>query len=70
MIIKEYPYVDISGKEYPNLIRHYSDKKKTIKQVETGVEYTDAIDIYPCKYNYIESENDIIEEVLEGEKSV
>ena len=41
-----------------------------IKQVETGVEYTDAIDIYPCKYTYIESENDIIEEVLEGEKSV
>lgn len=70
MIVKEYPYVDISGEEYPNLICHYSDKKKMIKQVETGVEYTDAIDIYPCKYTYIESENDIIEEVLEGEKSV
>lgn len=66
MIVKEYPYVDISGKEHPNLIRHYSDKNKMIKQVETGVEYTDAIDIYPCKYSYIESENDI----TEGEEEV
>ena len=48
-VILEYPY---NGNNY--LIRHYSDNNKTVIQVETGHEYGEAIDIYPCKYSYIE----------------
>ena len=37
------------------LIRHYSDEYKVI-QVETGYMYDEAVDIYPCPFTYIESE--------------
>ena len=52
------------------LIRHYSDKEVKLLQVETGLEYDEAIDIIPCKYTYIESNIPIEifeEEVLEDE---
>lgn len=39
------------------LIRHYSDEDKLIRQIETGVLYSEAIDVTPCKYTYEESEN-------------
>ena len=42
-----------------NLIRHYSDAGKYIRQVETGAEYVDAVDAVPCAYTYEETENDI-----------
>ena len=42
-----------------DLIRHYSDTGKYIKQVETGVEYIDAVDAVPCMYTYEETEVDI-----------
>ena len=32
-------------------IRHYSDKNMKIRQIETGIVYDDAVDIYPCPYN-------------------
>lgn len=51
MIIEEYPY---KGRE--DRIKHHSDTH-TIIQVETGVEYGEAVDIYPCPYTYVESEN-------------
>lgn len=39
-----------------NLIRHYAEDRQGnryyIKQVETGVEYEEAVDIIPCKYTY------------------
>ena len=38
-----------------NLIRHYSDENKMIRQEETGIIYSDAIDVVPCKYTYVES---------------
>lgn len=41
------------------LIRHYSDRGMMIRQVETGTEYTEAIDILPCRYAYAETENPI-----------
>lgn len=41
------------------LIRHYSDRGMMIRQVETGTEYAEAIDILPCKYTYDETENPI-----------
>ena len=37
-------------------VRHYSDSGKMILQVETGEEYSDAVDLMPCKYTYTETE--------------
>ena len=50
MIKTEYPY---NGKE---LIRTYSNDGFTIEQLETGHIYTEAIDVYPSKYTYVETE--------------
>lgn len=44
------------------LVRHYSDEKKMMLQVETGIEYAEAIDVIPCRYTYVETENLIAEE--------
>ena len=60
MLYEEYPYNDNE-----NLIRHYSDTY-TIIQVETGNEYGEAIDRYPCEYTYVESENPLEAESEEG----
>ena len=63
MLIEEYPYND-----NPKLIRHYSDAGFTIRQIETGNEYGEAIDLYPCKYTYEETDNPIEEGDENGEK--
>lgn len=39
-----------------NLIRHYSDAGKFIKQVETGTLYVDAVDAVPCAFTYEETD--------------
>lgn len=54
MLIEEYPYA-----ERDNLIRHYSDAGMMIRQAETGYEYGEAIDRYPCKYTYEETDTPI-----------
>ena len=41
------------------LVRHYSNKGMMIKQVETGNEYADAVDVIPCRYTYEETETPI-----------
>lgn len=41
------------------LIRHYSDEGKMIRQVETGAEYPEAIDVVPCRYTYEETDKPI-----------
>ena len=54
------------------LVKTYSDSNKYIKQVETGLEYNEAIDIgiyengiyKPLKYTYVETDKEI-EEVEE-----
>lgn len=38
------------------LVRHYSDENKMILQVETGIEYAEAVDVIPCRYTYVETE--------------
>ncbi len=48
------------------LIRHYSDEGMMLKQVETGTEYSEAVDVVPCKYTYEETDKPI-EEVTEQE---
>lgn len=37
-------------------IRHYSDAGRLLRQVETGIEYSEAIDLVPCRYTYEETE--------------
>lgn len=41
-------------------IRHYAEDEQGnryyVKQVETGVEYSEAVDIIPCRYNYVVTE--------------
>lgn len=38
------------------LVRHYAEDNKGnkyyIKQVETGIIYSEAVDVIPCKYTY------------------
>lgn len=47
----EYPY---NGKD--NLIKHYAQDNEGnyyyIIQNETGIKYSSAIDVYPCRYTY------------------
>lgn len=38
------------------LIKHYSDKNVMLLQVETGLLYSDPIDVVPCKYTYEETD--------------
>ena len=45
--------------EYLNddtLIKHYSDAGFMLLQVETGIKYTDPIDVVPCRYTYKETD--------------
>lgn len=53
------------------LIRTYSDEQKKLKQVETGVVYDVAIDIYPVRYTYVETNeyiDDDIWKMMEAER--
>lgn len=56
--------IEVNGR---SLIKHESDSGKMIRQVETGREYSSAVDVIPCKYTYEETEKDI-EESLGGGK--
>lgn len=45
--------------EYLNdgaLIRHYSDARLVLLQNETGIKYSEAIDVVPCRYTYTETD--------------
>lgn len=54
---KQYPYVDEFGVTYPNLIKHWVEDENgnlgKLLQIETGIVYDIAVDVYPCKYNYV-----------------
>lgn len=48
--------------EYLNenkLIKHYSDKKVLLLQIETGMKYSEPIDVVPCRYTYEETDEPI-----------
>jgi hypothetical protein len=51
------------------LIRHYSDKGYFLLQVETGIKYSEAVDICPCPFTYIETDEpqEEDENILNGE---
>ena len=59
--------ITIEGRE---LIKHFSDENKYIRQVETGIEYAEAIDVMPCRYTYEETENGILEDIKEGGEGI
>ena len=59
MIITEF-YTE--RKDGVKLYRTYSDKNVYIRQVETGNEYSEAIDVEGAGYTYEETEKVIIEE--------
>jgi hypothetical protein len=54
-----------------NLIKHYAEdsqgNKYYIKQVETGIEYSEAIDVIPCRYTYVVTDKKIEEEEMNVE---
>lgn len=45
----------IEQKINDTLVRHYSDSGMMIRQVETCVLYSDAVDVVPCRYAYTET---------------
>lgn len=65
----QYPYVDFNGKEKANLIKTYAEDESGvryyIKQVETGVEYSEAVDVHPCKYTYVATDKKVEENTEE-----
>lgn len=45
--------------EYLNdgtLIKHYSDAGYLLLQNETGIKYSDPVDVVPCLYTYTETD--------------
>lgn len=59
MIVTQYPFIDENGNERADLVKHYSDKGLAVRQVETGIEYGEAVDVYPCMYTYEETDTPI-----------
>lgn len=41
------------------LLHTYSDSNKYILQVETNTKYDEAYDAIPCRYTYVETEEEI-----------
>ena len=54
--------------EYLNegtLVRRYSDSGYLLLQAETGIKYSDPVDVIPCPYTYEETD-----ELVEAEDSL
>lgn len=49
----------IEEKISDELVRYKSDQGLYIRQVETGIEYAEAVDVIPCRYTYEETEREI-----------
>lgn len=56
MAIKEYYLTRTDGVK---LYRNYSDKNVYIKQDQTGIEYSEAIDVENAPYTYTETDKPI-----------
>jgi len=59
MIVKEY---FMTRRDGVKLYRTYSDNNKLIRQIETGIEYIEAVDVDGAPYHYEETNEDIPEE--------
>lgn len=61
--------------EYLNnetFIKHYSDAGMMLIQNETGILYSDPVDLVPCQYTYTETDIpvEVEEEVIEELKGI
>jgi len=53
------------------LIKHYSDSGFMLLQNETGVKYSDPIDIVPCPYTYTETNEKVeSEEITDSNEEI
>ena len=41
---------------FDDLVRRYSDTGMMIRQVETGIDYSEAVDIETANYTYVETD--------------
>ena len=55
MIITQHPYIGVDGVVRENLVKTFSDEGYYLVQNETGRRYRIAIDAYPCRFTYSES---------------
>ena len=63
MVQTQYPYIDENGVSHSNLIKHWTDDDtKLLLQVETGLTYSEAIDVYPCLFTYQEQDKPVEDE--------
>lgn len=51
------------------VVRHYSDRDKMLRQVETGILWVDAVDVLPCRFTYEETDIPIEEEASIEDKA-
>lgn len=65
MIIKEFYTQRSDG---VNLYRTYSSTNMMIRQIETGIEYNEAIDVENTTYTYEETDTPIIQDPLEAQE--
>ena len=56
-------------KDGVNLYKSYSDENFYIKQIETGIEYMEAIDVEDAPYTYEETNKKIEEEPITDENA-
>ena len=47
------------------LIKHYSDAGFMLLQVETGIKYSEPVDVVPCRYTYEETD-----ELVDADESI
>ena len=64
MIKTQYPYIDDKGNVHDDEIKFYSDKGFQIVQRETGEVFDSAINLYPSKYNYDETDIPVEKDLL------
>lgn len=50
------------------LVKSYSDRGVYLLQLETGIEYSEAVDVVPNKYTYTETNTPIETEEISGEE--
>ena len=51
------------------VVRHYSDKDKMLRQIETDTLWVDAVDVLPCRFTYEETNIPIEEEASIEDKA-
>ena len=67
----EHPFILPNGERKDNLIKFWAEDETgvryNVKQIETGLEYYEAVDVYPSPYSYEVGEK-VEEETEEGEE--